>query len=119
MARGARATASVFLTILVLLEGTPSFAAAAGRSHARRCEIASSITPITFLALPSDRTRSAIDPRRSERIPIGIFAIGARGPWATRPAGRLVRHVDESAARRAWFNLHRQRARSPNDPDPL
>lgn len=120
MARYARAFTSVVLAILILLEATPSFPATAVRSPTRRCEIASSVVPITLLALPSERSTSTVDPGAFERMPLATFTIA---PAITQLAHVTVRgalHSDAAGhALCAWLQMHRQRARSPDDPDPL
>jgi len=122
MARYARGLTSVLLTVLVLLEATPSAPAMARAlpGPARRCEIAASVVPVTMLALPSERGGTPADPGGLERVPLAPITMLSASPLLAKlVVAPAVGPEVAARARRAWIQILRQRARAPDGPDPL
>ena len=120
MSRAVRVVVCLSLALLVLLEATPTVAKIRIRGATRRCEIAASRHPITLIALPSERGASAADRAATERTPLVPLTLLAADPRLATLATRAATPDDRGIARsRAWLHAHRQRARAPDDPDPL
>jgi hypothetical protein len=118
MPRAARALTAVCLALLVLLEATPTVARIRIPSAGpRRCEIAASRHRVTMVAALSERSTAPAATAREVLVP---SSLPARKPRvADLEAGG--RSAATAVARRsfAWLRVHRQRARAPDDPDPL
>ena len=123
MARYAQQLTSVLLAVLVLLEATPGGAPAMARTlpgPAQQCEIAASVVPVTLLALPSERGGTPANPAGFERVPLAPFTMQPVSLLLAKLAVVPTAGPDAAAhARRAWLQILRQRARAPDDPDPL
>jgi hypothetical protein len=119
MPRVVRAVICFALALLVLLEATPAVAKMTMRSRSRGCEIAATKHRVTFFALPSERGAShdGATAARTPLVPLTVFTAGSRLAGSALRAVILPEGI--AARSRAWLHVHRQRARAPDDPDPL
>ena len=120
MPRRARATISVVIVALLLLQATPSIPSiAASRVASGRCEIAATEETVDLAAVPADRSGSPLESSGCERTTLGGFTIVPVVSAATDPTA--VRHRADDLRRRTgatWVRALQQRARSPGDPEP-
>jgi len=114
-----RASISLFLAALTVVEATPVLAVASPRPlRSPVCELRSASEPVSLVAVPAGRNAAAPDASLGQHAPFVRLALPAPVPAAVAGTICIQKHRREPASD-AWVRLHRHRARAPDDADPL
>lgn len=119
MARSTRALTGILPALLLVLDTVPSFAASELRTPTRRGAIIA-LAPADHLAAPllGAPLKGAVpdEPRGTDPADFAVVASPLRHGKAARVSDTA--RALPASPERAWLQLHRRRAPSPDDPDP-
>ncbi len=115
-----RASTSLLLAVLTVIEATPVLAVASPRQmRSSVCELRAAETPQSLVVVPASRSADGANGGTAERSPFVPSVAIVPTPRAEIAVATSSDVRRAAAQPDGWLRLHRHRARAPDDADPF